>query len=1241
MSDSSLTVVEFDGIVGFLDIAGFTAATERFGAAGARGTEALGHLINSLFTPATSRVHAVGGEVGWFAGDAIGVLFDRSVTTDEHALAALVDASRALGELTPIDTLIGPVELGVKVGVAAGRVRWNTLDAASAHAWYSGEPIDLAADAEHHANPGDVIVHDSLAGLVAGDLVASDGEGARFRRVSPSWSGTTSVVSARPLAGRQALVHQPTRVERVARAGDIALLDQHRSGTAVFVGLPGSIIDADVLHRVDAISSDFGGTVLSANEGDKGATALVFFGAPTALADRQRRSLLAACAIRSEFPGVACGVASGRVFAGRVGSDDRWDYSVLGDRVNIAARLLQAAAPGEILVDRFTLDAVSSGVESGPMRELSLKGKSEPEPATPLISLSDQVVEAPDGGPFVGRRRELQALHASLERPGVTLVVGPPGIGKSRLLRQATSGLAGDGPLRVAISETDRLRPLRLWRRVVQECGVVDASSAEQIVGAARAPFIDLVMGVAPGHSALLAEASDEDRAEILGSVLVEVMAAGSVSSIVVEDLHWADAASVDQVARLAGRLAEAGIALVATSRPESQIDEVMRTPGVEVEVLEALGDNAIAELADGLWNEAFGSPPNPMLAEELVERSSGVPLFCHQLVAWAAARGEAADVASLGDNVPATINDLMLARLDAVPEAAEPAISYGSVLAEPFATSDLSDAFGDRSGGGTIPGAVEILLDRELFVGFERHRFAHSLLREIAYGRLSFVLRQELHSAALAALERKGSTDVGELARHAGETADTDRQRQYFAAAAEQAADQYANGVALGWYQRLLPLLEAPESGRVRIELGRLEYIAGQLDVAAVLLADAIRETVGVDRDRAGLALGRVEIGQGDSTGFARIDEVMDRAEQAEEWGLAREAMEVAADVATMLGDIDRAEAVEARYLSWRERLGVDHPAAEPLPFLAGLVWMRGDLHAAATRYESVYQQFLDDGDLIHAGASAADLAGIYYEQGDVDAALDWLEVGAECFERVGHERSIVRLIRGNQVFIHTDLGDLEGARRLGLAAADRALFLGDLPTVGEILAALAPAAETLDEALALLAIAERLAQRLGNDAQSDDVALLRARAYAQFGAFGDAIAAAGSIAAEDDLDVLVDLAHWGLLAGGPAEAAVAQFESLRAALAPPAQLFRLADALATGTASSDWTDVARAQARLVADEGAPAALRGRVAIYVDGLPASVVLPTPEVDAIDAVELIERLRRLAPQGVDTSRQGA
>ena len=478
--------------------------------------------------------------------------------------------------------------------------------------------------------------------------------------------------------------------------------------------------------------------------------------------------------------------------------------------------------------------------------------------------------------------------------------------------------------------------------------------------------------------------------------------------------------------------------------------------------------------------------------------------------------------------------------------------------------------------------------------------------------------------------LEARGSTDVGELARHAFETTDHDRQRRYFAAAAERAEGQYANDLARVWYQRLLPLLDPPESARVRVALGRLEVIVGELETAAVLFGDAIGESEGPERERAVLELGQVQVMRGDPAGFAAIDDVVDRAASEGHWLLAREGLERAAELASMLGDVERAESVEARQRGFAASLGEANLLGKPIPFLASLLWSRGELDAAATRYEQLFDDYHVAGDLVRAGALAADLGGINYERGDVASSLEWLRRGEECFERIGHERSIVRLIRGNEVALRVDAGDRGGARRIGLLAADRALALGDVESAAEVFVAVAPAAASVDEAMALLDAAELVVTRLGLDAVRHHIVAVRARVLAADGAFGDAVDVLAATGVDVDPDLAVEETAWRVRSGQCQVAdADRVFDELRE-VASPTALVVLADTLADAAPNQWRRDRARDAARAAAPLATSAASRELLRRHgVEAAPAPDLGPAPDGVPPDVEELLGRVDAL------------
>jgi class 3 adenylate cyclase len=485
----SATFVDFDAVVGFVDLSGFTAASERLGRFGPRGTEQLQDLINALFTPIIDVVHRAGGEIGWFAGDAVGVVFDRELTSPERAVDALTSAASTVRDRAPFVTDDGPINIDVKVGVAAGAARLSTVGNAPVVWWFGGPAVDGASDAEGYAEPGDVILHSSASGLVGEDDAPEVGPG--FRRVVRRSGDHVTPVTAMPTAPPTAPANesnsdrldpgtppagdstnpfdrlrsldlQPPRVARLAEVGEVDFLAEHRPVSSLFVKLPESRHDPVQLSKMVEIVQRHGGFA-HVTEGDKGALAFAQFGAPTALADRHELAVRAAIEIRRLSPNCRIGVTTGRVYAGQIGSPARWDYTVLGDRVNTAARLMASAEAGEILIDTATAAPLSDLATFGAARELTLKGKSEPETALPVIDVRSTRTAVRSGtAAFVGRQHEVDELTTRLASAGLTLVTGSAGTGKSRLLAHVVDQQDTLPPV-IAVDPTDRSNPFGLW----------------------------------------------------------------------------------------------------------------------------------------------------------------------------------------------------------------------------------------------------------------------------------------------------------------------------------------------------------------------------------------------------------------------------------------------------------------------------------------------------------------------------------------------------------------------------------------------------------------------------------------------------------------------------------------------------------------------------------------------------------------------------------------------------------
>lgn len=1104
-SEPRATFVDFDAVVGFVDLSGFTAASERLGRFGPRGTEQLQELINSLFTPIIDVVHHAGGEIGWFAGDAVGVVFDREVTPPDQAVDALVRAAATVRDREPFVTDDGPIIIDVKVGAAAGPARWSSVGDEPVVWWFGGPAIDGASDAEGFAQPGDVILHTSVAVLVGEDGAPEAGPGFHLvdRRVGdpgPAIAGGRFARLADPKL-------QPPRVARLAAGGEVDFLAEHRPVSSLFLKLPESRHDPEQLSSIIEIVQRHGGYA-HVTEGDKGALVFAQFGAPTALADRHELSVRAAIEIRALSPECRVGVTTGRVYAGRIGSPTRWDYTVLGDRVNTAARLMASANAGEILVDAATAAPLGHVATFGTTRELMLKGKSEPEAALPVAEIRTVRTAAARSGSasFVGREAEVDQLTTRLGAPGLTLVTGTAGTGKSRLLAHVVDQLAETPPV-VTVDPTDRTAPYSVWPQLFAALiGATPSTARSTIDGivddAARLPLLSPLLVSPIPDSPFTAALSGDDRSALMLEFIAETLGRAAVGTpVVIEDLHWADDASLNLLGRLAGRLTTSVI--VATARPTDEVAPLVANHSVTRLELSPIDAVAMAELARSTWAAQLGSEAAQELVDEIVERAGGSPLFCEQLISYARTHGAAPAATSLPADagIPDNLTDLLLAQLDALPEAAMTAASLGATFGQRFTGDELVGAFGERFVGTRIVGGLEILRDRGVITGLQQLRFVHSLFGETTYDRLSFALRSDLHLDVVGYLERNNSGDLeaiaGVLAHHSEPTGDDRRKRRYFRMAADQATRQWASASAVRWFEGLIPLLDGAERGDVSLELGKIKSVSGDASEAERHFIDAIKDVSREQLASAELGLARVLMNQGStSSAFDLIDSTIERAQADDRWDDLHAAMEVKADISTLLGDIERAEQVESMHARTVERFGADHPASAEVIGLVPLLWLRGDLEAASTRTEQLYEDAMARDDLVWAARVATNLAGLAYESRRLQETLAWLDQCRQLTARTG-DRRLRAAVDCNESEVRFELGDRVGAHVTGSSAIGEAIALDD-PRM--ILAALSMVAQAMGpgDSEPMIRRGLALAQAVGDESFKLDLALLLAGVWA-----------------------------------------------------------------------------------------------------------------------------------------------
>jgi adenylate cyclase len=585
-----------------------------------------------------------------------------------------------------------------------------------------------------------------------------------------------------------------------------------------------------------------------------GDAVMALFGVPQAHDDDAERALHASLRLRDAVRGlgydleVRIGVNTGEVVGGIGSGPSAGDYTVTGDAVNVAARLQQAASPGEILAGPITARLAGEAFELEPLPEaLDLKGKTVAVDALRLVRERPQRLRLGSGQlPLMGRGRELASVDAALaeaqaSRGLLVAIVGEAGIGKSRLALEVRRHAEDQGFATIwatARSYSDAF-PFHVLAQVVEELlapregvGMIEALAARGVTGDPES--IQLWAGLL---GEILGNASDSEELRGLTpsarhhalvratTNLLAIYAARRPLLLVLDDLQWADAASLAILDELVEPVPGLPILVVALYRPGWAHGWATKTFYQQVN-LAALRPDETRALAQQLLSDLAPGEPS----EEVLDRSGGNPFFLEELLKTEATAGSD----SLPRRrLPETVHEVVLARIDALPAVARQVLQLASVAGIEFTEPMLSALEPDQQ----LDEALRTLQRQDLIVVRSREpepwfAFRHQLIHEVAYRSLLLTRRRELHRRIASWLEaHEGDESLPAIASHYRDSNDVEKARTYLPKAADRAASLNAAHEALRFYVEAAGLF-SDDPGR---RAGLLEAAAAQ----AYLIAD------------------------------------------------------------------------------------------------------------------------------------------------------------------------------------------------------------------------------------------------------------------------------------------------------------------------------------------------------------------------------------------------------------------
>ncbi|MCA9957401.1 MAG: tetratricopeptide repeat protein [Anaerolineales bacterium] len=868
----------------FSDISGFTAMSEELASDGPRGAEEVNRVLLLTFTAMIDIIHQMGGAVSHFYGDAMSVYFPDD---DGQAAVRALSCAQQMQQLMLISfervvTNRPPdknpfFHLTIKIGVGYGRCQELIVGSPTNGLEFvlTGPAVDEAAAAEKQAVSGQVVA--GRAVMAHAGLLAT----AAFTKLTTplpipasqivlDWADHDQIACSR--LAHYAAPFIPSALYQRLTNPDLEILAEHRPVTSMFVQFafvgdedPSSAIEtAEMGQRLQAyyqwasgVVARFGsenGRVNRVLTGDKGNQLHIMFGAPVA-PDAPDQAVRCALALQRECPDYIAaqhiGLAVGKVFAGPVGSDSRREYTVVGDYVNLSARLMQVCDNSQVLTDAITAERCGNSLEFAALTPIHVKGKQIT--IHPYRAVSDQTtttqLQAYFGRwerPFIGREEELDRLLGSMDiaRYGVGSVVaisGDAGVGKTRLLAEGVEywlDIGGLGLVGVCHPHTADT-PYAPWHNIWHDFFGLKATMEASAQGTAVvqlttalvpdvgddvglwAEVLGLPIPQAEALSALTAEAR-QARFFTLVQRCFQARATTQPVLLILENIHWADQVSLALVDHLAQQFGQTAVTIALTLRPDNfdMTLDVLQQPICTAVTLADL----TPEPARDLLNSLVGARELPPALEQQLGlrdrdgRDSPVnPLFLEE------ALNVMLDVGVLRRNgrlhineallsqmqIPDTIHGLLLARLDRLPPASRDLLQVASVIGRQFGREPLHRITPNMP--RAMVGELLDMLSAEEMTRLVTadpewvYLFQHAMTHEVAYESLPYARRQALHDGLASWLESSYSDNLKPihpiLAYHFSRADAHEKALHYALAAGHDARAIFANADAVELY--------------------------------------------------------------------------------------------------------------------------------------------------------------------------------------------------------------------------------------------------------------------------------------------------------------------------------------------------------------------------------------------------------------------------------------------------------
>jgi class 3 adenylate cyclase/tetratricopeptide (TPR) repeat protein len=1154
-----------EGTAVFADVSGFTKLSEALARKGREGAEQITETIEQVFALMLGVAYDRGGSLLKFGGDALLLWFEG----EDHVARACDAAAKMRGVLHEVGTIElsdVTVTLRMSQGVHSGRFEFFAVGQSHRELLPVGPGWSRLAATESAAEAGQILVTTEAAAELPSDCLGDSIATGRLLVREPSEHRDDMPLVPRPKLATETLARclsTAIRTQVLAGGGGsehrpVAIAFIKFTGTDALVAERGVAEAAGVLHQivsaVQAAAEEQDVAFLASDVDADGGKLILTAGAPKATGNDEERMLLALRkVIASELPlPIRIGAHRGAVFAGDIGPPYRRTYTVMGDAVNLTARLMAKAEPGHIYATADLLERSETHFETTQLEPFSVKGKSAPVQAwsvgpakgsrTRQVSLQKL--------PLTGRNAELGIIRKAFvsARGGAGRlidIVGETGMGKTRLLEALRDAATGFRKIEATCEAYTASTPYAVWRELLRELmefGRDDPDTAiiDRVRGelAAKAPelapwlpliamSLDIELEPTP-EVAMLAETNRRVKLHEAVTRFLEIVVPKSCL-IVIENAHHMDEASAELLSYLATDLGNRPWLFAVAHRATAsgfRAPEVPTIARVELKPLAAPDALRMAQLA---------TQQNPLPAhvlEVVATRSGGNPQFLRDLLRTAIQSGGIADL-------PDSAEAAAMAQIDALAAEDRALVRRAAVFGLTFHPRMLAWLDEEGEAATPLPASWERLHDL-----FEEEpdgylRFRRSLLRDAAYEGLPYKSRRRLHALVATHLEEEleyPEESAGILSLHYFAAGEYPPAWRYACIAAERAEGAYAHVEAAGLYSRALEAgrqivtLDAHELASVHRSLGDVWYRASEYGKAAESYVKA-KALVADDRIQQAALMLKLSYVEEKLGKFADALRYTEGARELLAGASAHEAARLLAESSSWCAQLNHYEGHNAEAIEWAERAVAEAEAADDENWLGEAYYVMAAAYAqlgkegAQAIMERSLEAFHEAGNLARQAGVVLNLGAVCHWEGRWDEALSFYDRGREANLKVGN-RVAAAIARINTAEILTDRGEWAEAEALLVEtlplwkASQYRLFLAAcLSVLGRVSLRLG----RVDEALARFEESKGHFLHLGAEEEVPAVDARIVECYVEMGKLDEALALVAELLGRTDISKAV----------------------------------------------------------------------------------------------------------------------